>query len=454
MRKHGKIKSHRPEMVVAANVVAARVAEMISPDNAGDIFSRLKERLGGKFNAHSRMPLNSGFKSTGSVNETINNALRNQLPLETRDQMSTRTGMGLANLAYAPRSGVGTAAQTKPRTGEQEQAGFGDYQTYGTYGNQQQQTSDPRMVDDEGWSKTLAQTVGSGMISAAQFQAASFANVQAMIGQRTSPWTNKDTGGVATPGTLSADEKTEMTYMFQRMILEGYVRGVDIPAMVKKMPGGQMKLSTSNSPALGYGVAGYGYGAMFDKNWWATASDIDKIGLFYQEVGHAMGEADHTRGLMKGTDSIFSADDQAKKMYSQYLDYYFEDVKNDSSYVEVASHTGALDAAGAQKLIDSNKSWFPSITGVVGDAKTETKTVSSYGAPMTGAKSSLDMEPSTIDMLAPTIGGGQQEQGAASLATPSSELSESVVAPTRTFAEGMADISKPNPPAESGALLK
>lgn len=446
MRRHGRIKSRRPNMIAAANVIAARVAGMVAPDNADDIFSMLKNRVGDRYNAHSQVPLSSGYKSTARVVDDISGALKGQISSETRDQLAQRTGLPLANLAYKPKTGVATAAQIKPRTGEQQQTEFGAYQTYGS---QQQQTSDPNMVDDAGWSKTLAQTVGSGMISAAQFQAASFANVGAMLGTRTSSFNG------ATAGALSNDEKTEMTYMLQRMILEGYVRGVDIPAMIKNMNGGQLKLATSDGAGLGLGVAGYNIGAMFDKTWWSKASDIDKIGLFYQEVGHALGVAPHTRGLMEGNDTIFSADDQAKKMYGQYLDYYFEDVKAHSSYDVASSKANALTSDAAAALINKNKDWLPSLTGVIGAGKTTTATTTPTYRTGSISKSSLEAEESTIPILNPSFQNAPTESsGGNGLDLPTSELSESVMDSTKTFAKDMADISKPNPTnTGAGALL-
>jgi hypothetical protein len=159
----------------------------------------------------------------------------------------------------------------------------------------------------------------------------------------------------------------------------------------------------------------------------------------------------YERGLMSGSDMIYANDSTQKSKYSTYLDWYFDDLEKFSQYDIASSNVGALTSSAANDLIGKNKDWFPSITGVDASA---VKTVSSYGAPMAGAKSSLEMEPSTIPMLEPSLGGGQSQQGAASLATPSGELSESVMEPTKTFAKGMADISVPNPTADVGSLLK
>lgn len=423
---NGKIKSKRPNMVAAGNIIAARVSQMISPDNAGSIFDRLKGIVGDRYNSHRNLPASRNNRSARNYSEHIQSALSKQINSETRDDMSRRTGLSLSNLAYAPKVGAGTAVQNKPRTGEQQQAEFSNYQTYG----RQQEQTDPAMVDDTGWSKTLAQTVGSGMLSAKQLQAASYANVENMIGHRTAGFNG------ANSQQLSANEKKEMTFMFQRMILEGYVRGVDIPAMVANMNGGKIKFSTSNDPGLGLGVAGYNIGAMFDKDWWAKASDIDKIGLFYQEVGHAIGVAPHTRGLMEGSDTIFSADATAKANYSKYLDYYFEDVKSESKYDIAASTTDRLSAKDAQALIAKNPDWFSSLTS---------KVSGTGQGPVAASKSSVASPAATIPTFAAANGGNnQEEEGGEAPDTPTGELSASVSAPTKTFAAGMADISRPN----------
>lgn len=461
MKKRGKIKQRMPNMVAAANVIAARVAGMVAPNNANDIFSMLKEKVGDRFNSHKSIPRFSGFTSTGVAAENMSKTLKNQLISETRDDLAMRTGLKLPNLAYKPKTGIGTAMQTRPR--EQEQSEFGDYQVDRS---QQQQTRESEMVDDAGWSLTLNQTVGSGMISAAQFKAASFDNVSAMIGYRTEGFNG------AQASQLSASQKKEMTYMLQRMILEGYVRGIDVPAMIKGMPGGKLDMSVSDGSGLGLGVAGHSVGVMLDNTWWNKASDVDKIGLFYQEVGHALGVADHTRGLMKGSDTIFSADSTAKDNYAKYVDWYFQDVKSESRYDVASSSNGALSAADAQALLSQNPSWIPSLEGgVIPTSQPEPKpstapaVIYSNGG---GATASQAMQAiNTISNARADVSMSQQQQMQSSQASRPMEqaatptmpggLDSSVMTATKTFAAGMADISKPNDAnimENAGALLR
>lgn len=195
---------------------------------------------------------------------------------------------------------------------------------------------------------SLAQTLGSGMLSQQQLQAASYSNVYSLI----------------KPGRASEADRQKATILLQRMILEGYVRGVDVARFFKEKGG----LSYSvGSPRCGLscgGTTSTGQPFVDMNNDGHYGSDIGFLNIFYQEVGHAMGLLTHTRGLMAGSYQYKDLKGQTVANYSKWLDWFFQDIGGTSRMSSYKFQpTRGLDANQVNQIIQQNQGWFPTVTG-------------------------------------------------------------------------------------------
>lgn len=190
---------------------------------------------------------------------------------------------------------------------------------------------------------SLAQTIGSGMLSQDQLQRASYANVASLI----RPY------GVG----YSPEDKQTATFLLQRMILEGFVRGVDVERQLRNSGGLQYEVGGGG---CGYSCGGWnGSGPFVQMNRGGYGSDVALLNIFYQEVGHALGQLNHTRGLMAGSYQYSDLSGQTVANYSKWLDWYFQDVGKVRF-----TPTRGMDSTQVQQWLAQNPNAFPSLSGV------------------------------------------------------------------------------------------
>lgn len=461
---YGDIKEPVPQMVRATQGVASNIAASVIPTQ-NDIFSQLAESPHIQVMGDPRKSMNIPLAYSGQrISETPAmslSALQNQLNQPTRRESANISGVALPNLKTPPRRGVATSAQQV----RMPQGGGGGQQ-------QEESSNNPLMVDEKYFNKSLAQTLGSGMLSAEQIRSASFANVQAMIGFRDSAPTP---GGGSTGLSLSSQDKQEMTFYMQRMILEGYVRGVDLTKAIKATRGGKMTFGFGDGFGLkggngAIGLGGTNAGVALDRSFWSKANDAEKLGLFYQEVGHALldfpsGVQGHSRGLMKGADAdVQNGGGSLKSNYDKYLNWFFEDANSGAG--KRFNPTKGLSNNEVQSLLSTNPDWVPSVSGGPIPKSDHVNGVKTNPGGNAGSdnftnNNSYTMVPQTVELaqnvgtLTGTGGGQKQAMPAMASSVAPQGLDSNVLTPTKSFAAGMADLSKQGPDmAKAGALLK
>jgi len=251
----------------------------------------------------------------------------------------------------------------------------------------------PEWVDDRKWgSKTLAEHVGSGMISQAQLQNASIGNVLTLFDFR---------GG-------SETDRLEMGYLMQRFIIEGYIRGVDVYKFMqdtaradgarmvvglmtedemKKLynPGGAAALAGgSGVNAILNGWSDKANYTLFTDGYWRDSSDLEKFGMFFHEFGHQLGLPHagdggykpsggvnfmgsspefNNEGLDPGQHMHFSGEEPwypfTKRFQTQMIDSLFKDARNQTMGAPLTRFSPKAD----QAIPTTPPQGFPQIGG-------------------------------------------------------------------------------------------
>lgn len=276
-----------------------------------------------------------------------------------------------------------------------------------------------KYVDDQNFGVKLSQIVGSGMLSQEQLKRASIQNVSQMFNVQ----------GAKTP-----EEKQEIYFYFQRMMLEGMIRGVDITKDLPKQGNRfSVTITDGNVPyGSGDGVIGLATqrGVYLKGSFWRNKDDAQKLALFYHEVGHElMNKAHEGEGMMKSGGNSNSARTikSSRQAYDQYMNNFF-----DSSSSRGFSHLRTPVQKNHQAEFDP--SWFPAATGVDsgytpggvyngGDTNNQTNNAYTYNT-----------------FVPPTVGGAAQlSQGTQSLSP-----SQSSQAPQQAPSGGEADVAAPS----------
>lgn len=426
------------------SIMASRIANVALPSGGYDIFGKLRERAfkkygnyGGANDPRNRiMPADqylSGnlptLPSTQSMDE-----IHKKNTFNTRAETAQRE-FGMASMSMAPLMQGGA-----PRQG-QASSYIGTQPSYATSGGQR--AGDPR-VEDSGWGQTLAQIVGSGMLTQAQLQSASYANVSSML---------RVDGG-------SAADKQEMTYMLQRYILEGYVRGVDMVRDIKEDYGGSVRIQLTDGAVCGttstsiIGCGGMGY-TQFRNSFWQNAGDATKLALFYHEVGHEMLNRGHAFGQQSLMSYDYFNNSWAKNgtLYKSLMDELY---RNASGVSRFSPTGGATRDQINQWLANEN---LPPGNGPVGSppgtppsttTTTNTQTTSfSYGPGGIGTNSSYLGSPTQV-------GGNAASSPDDADKTPVAGMLPDM-ASTQSFAAGLADTlnrAAPTLQGLSGALMR
>ncbi len=440
---NGSIKTPLPELVTPQQMIANNIANAVVPAKTYDIFSQLADA--GAPSVSSSVPGSTGLSANMSEPRatTTLKALQNQLVSETRPELALRTGLALPNLAKGPERGVATAASKRFMSNPQyEQAVDGGQ-------GASAQAGDTRFVDDKGWPVTLKQLLGSRLLSPEMLKKADIRNVQKLI---------QVAGG-------TAQQNQEMQYMFQRMMLEGFVRGVDITKELQRQGG--LKITVGQYQTIGvHKTVGGKSTIIFDREWWNSKGDADKYTLFLHEVGHSLLNASHenNRSQKKKDPNRIMTPIYAGSVLRNYdglMDQFFSESGSINKFgVKDFGQAAAYDAAG-----------YPAISGVEanntgGNPSTPGNSNGAGDVPGAdnpnyfGGTTNYEINPASINVVEASEGAAgiqlnkmQPTQGQ-TISAPGG-LSGDIQTATKTFAAGMADLSKQGPDMESaGALLK
>lgn len=436
---NGTIKTPVPNMVTSEQLMANSIASAVVPQAQGDIFSQLAE---GRPDIRTTMPYEASLNNNISEprGTTTLKALQGQLVSETRPELARRTGLTLPNLAKGPTQGIATAGSKRFLSQQQyEQAVDGGQGASAAAG-------DTRYVDDKGWPVSLKQLLGSRLLSPEMLKKASIGNVQKLI---------QVAGG-------TEQQRQEMQFMFQRMMLEGFVRGVDITKELSRQGG--IKYTIGDYATIGVHSNGK---IIFDKDWWNKKSDADKYTLFLHETGHSLLDAHHEndRSQKKKDPNRIMTPIYAGSVlrnYDKLMDQFFSESKDINKFkVQDFGQSAAYDANGYPALTGVQTgppgTAPPAGTGEAGDDPTKGGG-SSYNATTTNQ---YTINPAEINMAEASEGAAGvsiNKMGPTQSATimgPGGQLSGDIQTATKTFAAGMADLSKQGPDmAQAGALLK
>lgn len=431
------MRQRQPIRVGAAQILASRVANIVLPQRAASIFPKLLERQKLRYGENYGMatpPSNGGL----SESMTVGPSTRGMKDRQSLNTFDTRADLIRQQSGLQPL----TIQQMSPRPGRGSPTGVRDGALAPASMNPRlSATASPagaETVDDSGWPVTLTQILGSRVLSAEQLQAASYGNVYAMI--------------AAGSKGLSEQNHQEAAYLMQRMILEGYIRGVDIVRDIQKENGGKVPLSIftfNQGSTIGWGGGG---NVQLDANYWNSVDDAGKLALFYHEMGHELldisGVQEHTNGGIMNP--IVMSSSQIKANYTSLMDSFFK--LGDSNRFTPTAQNVDVNA-----LLQAHPDWFPSVTGTVTPG-------GPFGSPTgpTGNVTNISVPPAPV---VPLIGSSLTDisAGGTSAAQPASESKTPVagVLPDMqqlyTFSAGLANQQNRQSPSlqgMAGALAK
>lgn len=273
-------------------------------------------------------------------------------------------------------------------------------------------------VDDDGWPVTLAQIVGSRMLTPDQLQKASIQNVSKLV---------QTAGG--TP-----QQREELKFMFQRMMLEGFTRGVDITKELSKQGG--LKISIDDMISGKSSVIGVAKKntVQFGGKWWNSKSEADRYTLFLHEVGHNLLNAHHANENKSKDDSVMTPiyNGSILKNYNQMLGGLFKE--NGASWNKV----------GTNKNIDPQykAEWFPSLSGEDYKSTPEkaSPAESSTGAAVNNYTPITNNVDTTTISIQPNTKAAAPQQAQEQSLSPQQSLPETV----NPFSQGLANLSAPS----------
>jgi hypothetical protein len=335
-------------------LLAGRIANMAIPATANSIFSDIQKshirRFGQNFGAATDprqffMQSNAfsdqikiGLGSTMSLQDA-----QNRIDRETRTELATRTGNRLPQFQAPLKTGIASPIQQ---------------QTAGGSSNFQQQSNNSMYVEDSRWPVTLAQILGSKMLSPDQLKRASIQNIANYMNVQ---------GGTQT-------ERAEAYYMFQRMMLEGFIRGVDITRDFKSAGAGgrNPKLNivltpgtTVASNANNIGLSTQAGTVKFNLSYMRKQPENVKMSLFYHEIGHELMNKEHSsaEGIMKsgGSNRAGQALVKSTASYNSIMNQLFQpngSLSNGSKHLKVP--------VNRNQTANYDPSWFPSAQGTGG----------------------------------------------------------------------------------------
>lgn len=451
---YGRIRSIKPKTTNAGSHIAARIARIILPKTGAHIFDKIRKaqvKAYGEKWAEKTDPRNH-FKAAADpvkVGPNSNKVLKKREELTDRTRSTVLQMLGSNNASsYLPnlvsrRPGIASSPQEQMAAAVEERATGSSSNTV--------------YVDDQGFPVTLNQILGSQLLSPAQLKAASIQNVESLV---------KFNGGTSV-------QRQEALYMTQRMMLEGYIRGVDIQKAIQQQNG--LVFDFASSGLVGGSILGStgGNRTTFNSSWWDSHSDADKYTLFLHEVGHNVLDATHeSTNKQKNPNTIMTA-------------LYAGDVADGhgGGYTALMNELFSSKEIHRAGILDTNniyhgsatydKSWFPSLTGSPtpgydplgsgskgsgssGGVQTQTNMFSYFGSPTVNPN---------INVMSVGQGGGANGSIGAPMnrATPvdasddkqllpPEQMSDDVSKSTKSFVAGLQQLSG-NDSSEAGALL-
>lgn len=342
MAAPGQIKSPMPNMVKPEMVIAEKVANIASPATSQTMW----DKLGGGSKAEA--PRMSGGLSSMINTPAGTSKLQGLTKNLTLD--NERYSSNLPNLSGPVKKGPGTAMQFRGQ--EQVSGGKGaGAQKGGTV-----------FVDDQNWPVTLKEVIGSRMLSTAQLQKASIENVKKLISTGKPHYLRSS----AERSVGSKDENEELAYMFQRMMLEGFVRGVDITKEIEKQGGLDISIKTAplaaNPRNIGLSQTIPGVDQVgFNSKFWRGANEAEKYQLFMHEIGHSLLNRNHAEDegdVMKSGGTVRNAKYlmKSKDAYNSMLNEHFSSSTNKGT-IAIAKLS---EGKGTNEF---DPSWFPQLSG-------------------------------------------------------------------------------------------
>jgi hypothetical protein len=372
----GQILPTVPSLVNQSTVIAEKVANIAVPASVNTIWDKLGQ-------VSSITPPLSGGLST-AFNPTYGTSKLQSLSTQLAD--SSRYKLNLPNLAGAPQKGIGTSMQ-------QVAGGVG---AGAAAGNTQ-------FVDDANWPVTLKEIIGAKMLTAEQLQKASIANVKKLVSVGNPTYIRSSSENSV--GT--AKENEELYYMFQRMMIEGFIRGVDITKELTAQGGLDISIKTaplaSNPNNIGLSQTLTGQDQVgFNASFWRGASEAERYQLFMHEIGHSLlnrAHAAESGDIMKSGGTVANARTllSSKEAYNAMLNDHFASATNKGTIAiaKIAAGTGVntFDASWYPQLSGQQVSLGSNYTTGTSSSSSSTGTTTTSGTPTstaTPATSSLD----------------------------------------------------------------
>ncbi len=329
--------------------LAGRIANLAIPSTANSIFSDIQKshvrRFGNDFGGATDPrqffmranpfsdQIKIGLGSTMSLKDA-----QNRIDRETRSEKARMSGQPLPQFLGPLQKGIATAQQQVHSDIQEQRNGVNSM-----------------YVEDSRWPVTMNQILGSKMLTPDQLKRASIQNIGNYLNV---------SGGTNT-------ERAEMHYMFQRMMLEGFIRGVDITRDFKSAGAGgrNPKLNIVLTPGTtvasnsnNIGLSTQAGTVKFNVGYMRRNNDNVNMSLFYHEIGHELLNKEHSsaEGIMKSGGSNRAGQNLLKSTAS------YNGIMN-----QLFTPNGSLSNGSKHLRVPINRnqegkydpSWFPSATG-------------------------------------------------------------------------------------------
>lgn len=357
----GEVKSPMPNMVTPSAVVAEKVANIAAPASSNTMWDQLGA------NKTVAPPISGGYSTSVPT------------PAGTSKLMQMSTKLTASNDKYR---GFGTAAQQKT-TPLKTTAGINHSgHKHGPSGEcmdgssissaEWQEVAGGRgagmnkgntvFVDDKNWPVTLKEIIGSRMLTREQLEKASIQNVKKLISVGNPHYIRNS----KERANGTKEENEELYYMFQRMMLEGFIRGVDITKEIGKQGGLDISIKEAplaknpNNIGLSQTISGMDQ-VGFNSRFWRNANEAERYQLFMHEIGHNLLNRSHASDegdIMKSGGTIRNAKYlmKSKDSYNAMLNEHFGSATNKGTIAIARNKAGT----GTDQF---DPSWFPQLSG-------------------------------------------------------------------------------------------
>lgn len=175
-----------------------------------------------------------------------------------------------------------------------------------------------------GMPRETAEILASGLLTQEQIEAAKIENIYKLM----------------VCDGCSAEQTQELALYMQRYVLDGYIRGVDVPGMIQNGNDEIVHFHLGDANAWLSGVADTGGGPNVTLNGFDSASDGWKASLFYHEVSHNLLDRGHNsndQSIMYGPSGVGNL--RSPEQISANYDYMMGELFNPDNWGQVA-HPG------------------------------------------------------------------------------------------------------------------